>query len=125
MSNFQKILSVFVFLSLFGLTFVSPAYAFDGRGGEKVVIASDEVVDDDLYVTAQDFTLDGTVKGDVISLGRTSTINGTIEGDLMAAGQTVIVNGTVKGTIRIAGSILLLGEKASIGGDIIGAGYSL
>lgn len=125
MSNGQKILSIFALVALAAFAFVSPAYAFDGRGGDKVVIASAEVVDDDLYVTAQEFTLDGTVKGDVISAGRISTINGTVEGDLMAAGQTVIVNGTVKGSIRMAGSVLLLGEHASVGGDIIGAGYSL
>ncbi|HSB00011.1 MAG TPA: polymer-forming cytoskeletal protein [Anaerolineales bacterium] len=125
MRNIQKILSIFALVALVALAFVSPAYAFDGREGDKVVIKSDEVVNDDLYVTAQEFTLDGTVKGDVIAVGQTSIINGTVEGDLMAAGQTVIVNGTVKGAIRMAGSILLLGQNASVGGDIIGAGYSL
>ena len=59
----------------------SPAYAFDGRSGDKVIIKSGEVVNYDLYITAQEFILDG--------------------------------------------SVLLVGEKTSIGGDIIGAGYSL
>ncbi len=125
MRNTQKILSVFALVTLLALTFVSPAYAFDGRGGDKVVIAANEVINDDLYVTAQDFTLDGTVKGDMFALGQVSTINGTIDGNLMAAGQAVIVNGTVKGSIRIAGSVLRLGEHARVGGDIVGAGYSL
>lgn len=125
MNNTRKFLSVLVLMMLLSLTLPSSAYAFDGRDGDKVVIASDEVINDDLYVTAEEFILDGTVNGDVIALGQISTINGTIDGDLMAAGQTIIVNGTVTGAIRIAGSVLLIGENASIEGDIIGAGYSL
>ncbi len=124
MINIHKFLTVFALVALLALVLASPAQAFDGRSGDKVVIASDEVVNDDLYVTAEQFTLDGTVKGDVIAIGRIITINGTVEGDVMAAGQAIVVNGTITGAIRMAGSVLLLGEKASVEGDIIGAGYS-
>ena len=125
MINSQKFLSIFALVALLALVLASPAQAFDGRSGDKIVIASDEVVNDDLYVTAQEFTLDGTVNGDVIAVGQIMTINGTVEGDVMAAGQAIVVNGTVTGAIRMAGSVLLLGETANVGGDIIGAGYSL
>lgn len=125
MNNSQKFLSIFALVALLALVLASPAQAFDGRSGDKIVIASDEVVNDDLYVTAQEFTLDGTVNGDVIAVGQIMTINGTVEGDVMAAGQAIVVNGTVTGAIRMAGSVLLLGETANVGGDIIGAGYSL
>lgn len=125
MNKVRKLLSVFALVTLLTLTFASSVHAFDGRSGDKIVIAADEEINDDLYVTATEFTLDGTVNGDVIAFGQISTINGTIEGDLMSAAQTVIVNGTVTGAIRIAGSVLVVGENASIGGDIIGAGYSL
>jgi len=125
MNSVRRLLAIFALMALVSLTFASSALAFDGRGGDKVIIAADEEINDDLYVTATEFTLDGTVNGDVIAFGQISTINGTIEGDLISAGQTVIVNGTVTGAIRIAGSVLLVGENASIGGDIIGAGYSL
>ena len=124
MKNTRKLLSVFVLAALLVLTFSTPAYAFDGRGGDKVVIASGEVVNDDLYVGAQEFVLDGTVNGDLIVFGQTVTINGKVDGDLMTAAQTVAVNGEVTGSIRMAGSILFVGEKAAIGGDIVGAGYS-
>jgi len=106
------------------LTLSTPAYAFDGRGGDKVVIPAGEVVNDDLYVGAQEFVLDGTVNGDLIVFGQSVTINGKVDGDLMTAAQTVAVNGEVTGSIRMAGSILFVGDKASIGGDIVGAGYS-
>jgi cytoskeletal protein CcmA (bactofilin family) len=121
----KKFLSVFALVALLALVVASPAQAFDGRSGDKIVIASDEVINDDLYVTAEEFTLDGRVNGDVIAFGRIITINGTVDGDVMAAGQTIVVNGMITGAIRMAGSVLLLGETASVDGDIIGAGYSL
>src|SRR5512133_1271675 len=125
MNQTRKLLSILVLGALLALTFVTPAYAFDGRSGDQVIIDAEEVINDDLYVGTQQFVLDGTVHGDVIAFAQTVTINGTVDGDLMAAAQTVIVNGTVTGAIRMAGSALLVGDKASIGGDIVGAGYSL
>ena len=121
----KKLFFVFSVLALLLLTFTRPTRAFDGRSGDNIVIASDEVIDDNLYVTAGTFVFDGTVNGDLIAAGRTLTINGKVEGDVMAAGQTVLVNGEVTGAIRMAGSVLLLDEQASIGGDIIAAGFSL
>ena len=125
MNRIPKLLSVLTLLALLLLTFVTPASAFDGRSGDRVVIESDEVINDDLYVTAGEFVLDGTVNGDLIALGQTITINGTVDGDVMAAGQTIVVNGTVTGAIRMAGSILFVDENAGIGGDVISTGYSL
>jgi len=125
MNRTLKLFSILALLILLLLTFARPASAFDGRSGERIVIESDEVINDDLYVTAGEFVLDGTVNGDLIAMGQTITINGTVEGDVMAAGQSVVVNGTVTGAIRMAGSVLLLADTASVGGDIIAAGYSL
>jgi len=79
MNNIHKFLSVFAVVVLLALVLAPPAQAFDGRSGDKIVIAADEVVDDDLYVTAEEFTLDGTVNGDLIALGRIITVNGTVE----------------------------------------------
>jgi len=125
MNHTRIFLSVLVLTALFALTFATPARAFDGRTGDRVVVGAGEVVDDDLYVGAQEFTLEGTVNGDLIAFAGTVTINGTVNGDLISAGQTVIVNGKVTGAIRMAGSVLFVGENASIGKDIVGAGYSL
>ena len=125
MKTIQRFLAMFVLVALFSLTFASPALAFDGRSGDKIVIAADEVINDDLYVSAEEFTLDGTVKGDLVVFGAYIFINGTVEGDLIAAGNTIVIDGTVKDDARIAGAALQLGEKASIGGDLISAGASL
>ena len=125
MKTIYKVLSVLSLLALFTLTFATPALAFDGRGGDKITIKADEVINDDLYVTANEFVLDGTVKGDLIVFGQTITINGTVEGDLLAAGQTVIINGTVTDDARIAGAALQIGEGALIGSDLLVGGASL
>ena len=125
MKTIQRFLAMFVLIALFSLTFASPALAFDGRAGDKIVIGADEVINDDLYVTAEEFTLDGTVKGDLVVFGAYVFINGTVEGDLIAAGNTIVIDGTVKDDARIAGAALQLGDKASIGGDLISAGASL
>lgn len=125
MNKAQKIISVFTLLTLLLLTLATPVYAFEGRDGEKVVIGADEVIEDDLYVGANEFVLDGTVKGDVIVGGSIITINGTVEGDLWAAGQIVVINGVVTDDARIAGAGLQLGENAQVGGDLLAAGASL
>lgn len=121
----HKFISIFALLALLALTFATPVSAFDGRGGEKIVVEAGEVINDDLYVGANEFVLDGMINGDVIAFGSTITINGTINGDLISAGQTVIINGTVTDDARIAGSVLFVGENAKIGSDLVSAGYSL
>jgi len=125
MKTIQKYIALFILAAMLSMTFVSPALAFDGRGGDTVVIESNEVINDDLYVTAEEFTLEGTVKGDLIVFANYIRINGTVEGDLIAAGNTIVINGSVKDDVRIAGAALQFGEAAVIGSDAIGASASL
>lgn len=125
MKTAHKFLSVFTLLAILTMTFVTPVLAFEGRSGDDVVIEADEVINDDLYVTAQNFTLEGTVKGDVFAVGETITINGTVEGDLFAAAQTVVINGEVNGDVRMGGAALQLGEEASVGEDLMSGSASL
>jgi len=125
MKTIHKFLSIFSLVALLTLTFATPALAFDGRGGDNIVIKADEVIEDDLYVGANTFVLDGTVKGDLIVFAQSITVNGTVEGDLIAAGQAVVINGTVTDDARIAGAALQLGSSALIGGDLVAGGASL
>jgi carbonic anhydrase/acetyltransferase-like protein (isoleucine patch superfamily) len=125
MNHAQKILSICIMLTLLLMTFAIPVSAFEGRDGDKVVVGANEVIDDDLYVGANEFILDGTVNGDVIVGGSIITINGTVNGDLWAAGQVVILNGVVMDDARIAGAGLLLGDDAQVAGDLLAAGASL
>src|SRR4030065_1785700 len=103
MSKRTKFISVVTVLILMMAVLVTPAYAFEDRTGDYVSIEANEVIDDDLYVAAQVFTLDGMVTGDLVVVAQTITINGEIGGDLIAAGQTGIINGKGGDAVRHAG----------------------
>ena len=49
-SKTRKRASILVLALLLIAVLATPVLAFDSRGGENVVIAADEVVEDDLYV---------------------------------------------------------------------------
>lgn len=125
MKLINKLIAGLSIFALLALTITTSALAFDGRAGDHVVIEADEVIADDLYVSATTFTLNGTVQGDLVVAGETIVINGTVEGDLIAAGQNIVINGTVADDVRIAGAALQLGEKGVIGDDVLGASASM
>ena len=108
-----------------GLLAVGPATAIEFRGGQHVVVDTDEVILDDLYVTGETVTVNGRVEGDMIASGQQVWVNGEVTGDLMAAAQVVVVNGRVGDDVRMAGMALQLGDTASVGDDIVAAGFSL
>jgi cytoskeletal protein CcmA (bactofilin family) len=109
------------------LTAAGSVSALEERTGQTVVIEAGEVINDDLVVSAENFVLNGTVKGDIMGAGGTLTIGptGVVEEDLMAAGREVVIQGTVKDDVRIAGAALKVESGAQIGDDLMGAGYSL
>ena len=109
-----------------GLLTASPAaQAMETRSGDRVVIGSNEDINDDLYVSANEIVVDGTVRGDLIAIGNSVRVNGAVRQDVMAAGRSVEIGGTVGHAARIAGQTLLLSNGARIDGDLLAAGYSL
>jgi len=125
MKTTYKFISIFSLIAILALTLATPAQAFDGRAGDDIEIKAGEVIEDDVYITANNFVLEGTIKGDLVIFAQTVTINGTIEGDLIAAGQTIIINGTVTDDARIAGALLEISKTAVIGGDVVAGSASL
>jgi len=117
-----KLLILFV-LALF--IFVPAAAAFDGRGGDQVVVGKDEVINDDLFVGGETVTIDGTVNGDLIAAGRTVIINGKVTGNVVAAGAGVTVNGEVGYDVFAAGAAVTIGSDARIGHNAYTAGASV
>ncbi len=113
------------------------------RSEEKLVIAKDQVINDDLYFAGNSITVDGIINGDLIAAGADIRIRGTINGGLIAAAGNIIVNGNVTndirvagGTVEIGGSVgdnvlvfsgnLISGKETSIGRDLtIGAGSAV
>jgi hypothetical protein len=108
-----------------GLIAAPRALALEVRGGEDIVVAAGETLDDDLYAFGRDVTINGTVQGDVVFAGNTLTLNGAINGNLIGAGQTLIINGSVRDTARLAGQAVVLGNSARVGRDVLFGGYSL
>lgn len=125
MKTLYRFFAVTTLVAMIALAIATPAMAFDGRAGDVIVIEADEVIEDDVYVSAGEFTLEGTIKGDLIVVGELIVIKGTVEGDLIAAGNTIVIEGTVTDDARIAGAALQLGDEALVGGDLITAGASL
>lgn len=107
------------------LAIAVPAGAADFRDKETVIIGPDEVIDDDLIVTANKLVLDGTVTGDLISFANMVEINGAVEGSMLAMGQNVIVNGTVEGSYYGGSTTLELGPEADIARNLFFGGVSL
>lgn len=110
---------------LSAVIFVPAASAADIRGGERVVVAADQVINDDLYVSAQEIVIDGTVNGDVYAVAQTITINGTVAFDVNAAAQTLTINGKVGNSVRLAGQAITFGEKAEVTRSLLSAAFSL
>src|SRR5689334_23070524 len=110
--------------SVFLTATLNQTFAAVVRSGDKVTIAADETIDDDLYVFAGEIVIDGRVDGDVIAFGRQITVNGKVSGNVMAAGQTVVIVGEAGGA-RIAGQVLKIDSKAKLAGDLLAAGMSL
>jgi len=69
-------------------------------------LARDEVVKNDLIVSAETTRIDGTVEGDLIFFGRSVTVNGHVTGDVIGFGQFVRINGPVDGNVRVFSSML-------------------
>jgi hypothetical protein len=116
------LLSLFV-LAL--LVFVPAASAYDGRGGEQVVIGKDEVINDDLFAGGNSVVVDGTINGDLFAAGQTVTINGKVTGNVIAAGSSVTVNGEVGHDVFAAGAAVTVGPDARIKYNAYTAGASV
>ena len=116
-----------VVLLLFALALLLPfqSSAAEHREGETVIIGVDEVIGDDLIITATKIIVNGRIKGDLIALGQTIEINGIVDGDLMAAGSSVIVAGEIRDDVRIGAQTILFTERGRIGDDLLAGAMSL
>jgi cytoskeletal protein CcmA (bactofilin family) len=77
------------------------AGAAEVRHTQVYTLARDEVVKNDLIVSAETTRIDGTVEGDLIFFSRSVTVNGHVAGDVIGFGEYVRVNGPVDGNLRV------------------------
>jgi hypothetical protein len=121
MKRTTKIFTLFSLVMLFTLVFVPAAYAFDGRGGDRIIIGKDEIIDEDLYLGASEIIIEGTINGDLMAAGDNVIINGTVSGDVFAGGSTVTLNGSVGDDLFAAAAAVTLGPDAVVGDDVFSA----
>ena len=96
------------------------ALAAEIAGGETYILPRGQVISDDLYVTAREVIIEGTVEGDLVVAGGYIEVSGVVMGDLLAAGAGVVVSGAVQDDARLAGSGVLI--TGNIGDDLFAAG---
>ncbi len=111
-------------IGMMGLIVAAPvasAHIISNSQNTSTYIASDQTINDDLYVVGNAIEIDGNVNGDVYAAGQSITIAGTVHGDVFAVGQSVTVTGHVTGSVRAAGSSIHLG-KTVIDGSTTTAG---
>lgn len=120
MRKFLTSFTIFVTAFLiFSVTTVSAKVITDKTG--TVTVAKTEVVNDDLFIGAQNAVIDGVVNGDVFVGAQTVKVTGIVNGNLHVAANTIDLSGTVKGNVYAVGqSILVIGSK--IGGSLIVGG---
>ncbi len=101
----------------------APALAVETRAGQAVRVGPDEVVNDDLYVASSRTTVEGRVRGDLISLGGSLRLRGSVDGDALVAAGTAEVLGAVGASLRvIAGTLVVegaVGRDATVAGGTV------
>ena len=73
-----RIVSIMLLILIALMVLAPAAGAFEAMSGDTIVIGAGEVIEDDLYVGASTFTLNGTIRGDLIVAGCTLIINGVV-----------------------------------------------
>jgi cytoskeletal protein CcmA (bactofilin family) len=127
-----------VLIGMFGPNQIAQAVEYDDDG----IIAADEVIDDDVFISSETVIVDGTVNGNLFVSASSATINGTVGGDLLVtsadttftgmvdgsvafAGQFLSLDGTVEGSLFALGNTVTLGPSAAVGRNIFFTGLSL
>lgn len=118
------LVGLFLLSGLFVLN-VPAARAAEIRTGDRVVIAADEVIDDDLIVSGNVVEVDGEVTGDLVVSARQIILRGTVGGSAALAGQEILVSGQVDGSLYVAGYVATLADGAVIARNVYFGGFAL
>ncbi len=87
-----------------------------------LTISAKEIVNDDLFIGAENVEILGVINGDVYVGAEIVKVDGTINGDLIIGGRTVTISGKIKDDVYIGGGNVVI-SKATIGDSLlVGAG---
>jgi len=101
-------ISLFVFVS---------GYATQFRAGDHVMLSSDEMVEDDLFVGAQSLRVMGTVHGDLVAGARNIDVDGEVSGDMIAGAEVISITGRVVDDARLAAREIVC--TGTVGSDVL------
>ena len=80
------------------------ATALELRTGEDdVQVAAGEIVEETLFISGETVTIDGTIDGDLATLGERIVLRGVVRGNVFAAGREVEILGTIEGSLHAVG----------------------
>ncbi|MBX0329673.1 polymer-forming cytoskeletal protein [Oscillochloris sp. ZM17-4] len=105
---------------LLALLAAAPALAAEVAGGDSYRLEAGEVIADDLYVSAAEVIIAGTVEGDLIAAGAYIEVSGRVTGDATLAGAAVVVSGTIDDDLRAAAAGLDV--SGTVGDDLLAGG---
>lgn len=94
-------------------------------GDPDVLIAEDELIEDDLFVTGRRIEIAGTVQGDLFAAGQDVIVTGTVEGTVFLSGQYLTVDGEIDGTLLASGYSLTMESNADVSRSTYFAGFGL
>ena len=121
----MKKIFLFPLFTIYCLLFTAiPTFAKVVSSEETVTIASDQVVDDDLYVGGPTLEMAGVINGDLYIGAGTVDISGKVKGDILAGGGIINISGKVGGNVRVAGGQITI-KTAEISGSVTTFGGSV
>jgi hypothetical protein len=89
------------------------------------IVVVDGIVNGDLFINSNNASINGTINGNLIITGAMIKVTGSVNGSLIFAGQSAVLDGIVNGTVYAASSSLTIGSKARIERNVFYAGYNL
>ncbi len=112
-------LIIFTLILLASLT----AVGFKVDSGDRVIVESNEVIEENYSVSGTYFEHNGQIKGNLYAAGNNIIINGEVMGNLFVAGSNIEINGSVSGDIYTAGQDIKI--SGTVGGNVFAAGNKL
>lgn len=117
---------VMALIAVLTLTLAPPALAGEYiTDNSRAVVDEGEVIEDDLFISAQYVEMNGTVEGDLFATGEYVVVNGVVEGNLFASGAIIVLGGEVQGAAFVGGYALQLQPETALARNLYFGGYSL
>ena len=114
--NLKRISILLALVFMWGLVFTGSARAVEFTNDG--IVAANEVVDDDLFISADQADIDGTVNGDLFINSSQAAVRGLVDGNLIVNSAILNLTG------HVTGSVVFFGRSAEISGQIDGSVYA-